>query len=128
MASVMKNDGKKWINSAIALGSVLLGYLTYRFTIQLGDWFDLEAKFAYFNGASQGLALLVGLSGFLVILKNSKAYTFLNDVYGELVKATWADKDSVVKLTIGIIITVAICSGLLVAVDLGIQKLLGLLY
>ena len=65
---------------------------------------------------------------FIFIQKNHEAVTHLKEVYDELVKVIWPDKDSVVKVTIGIIIAVSIVSGVFVLVDYIVQQLLNLLY
>ncbi len=128
MSSVSNDHGKKWINSFVALFSVFVGYCIIAFAKQLGEWFHLEAKISYFSGYVQALGVLFGIGVFLSILKNKKSSLHLNEVYGELVKVVWPDKDSIVKATIGIIIGVSICSGLFVTVDFLFRKVLELIY
>lgn len=127
--SVLKSeDSKKWINALLALGSLLSGFVAIRFVETMGEWFDLEAKVGNFLVLSQGLGVAVGLATFFWLFKNKKAMTYLNDVYGELLKVIWPEKDAVVKATIGIIIGVAFFSGLFVLVDFLFRKLLNLIY
>jgi preprotein translocase subunit SecE len=77
---------------------------------------------------SQGIGIVVGLTTFIAILKNKNASTHMNEVYAELVKVVWPDKDTVIKVTIGIIIGVSIISSIFVGVDFGFQKILELIY
>ena len=128
MSFLKKEDEKKWINAFVAFVSIILAFIIIRFVAQLGEWFDLEAKIQYFRGVSQGVGILSGLIFFIVISKHQKARTFLDEVYSELLKVVWPDKDSVVKMTIGIVIGVSIVSSLLVLVDYIFKSLLGLLY
>ena len=128
MAAITEAGRKKYINTVIMLGAMLLVYIAYAFFQQLGDWFDLEAKWKHFKLGAQGLALFVGAVSFIYVIKNSRAMEFLNQVYGELIKVIWPDKDSVTKLTMGIIVFVAICSGVLILVDYTIQMILSLIY
>jgi len=128
MSIVKSEDGKKWINAFIAIISILVGFITIRFIETLGDWFELEAKVKYFIAFSQGLGVVTGLTTFLTITKNKVASTHLKEVYAELVKVVWPDKDSVVKVTIGIVIATAIVSGFFVLVDFIFRQLLNLLY
>jgi preprotein translocase subunit SecE len=128
MSIIKSEDSKKWINAFIAINALLLGYVVIRFIETLGEWFDLEAKIGNFLAFSQGLGVLSGLVAFIVIYKNKKWITYLDEVYGELLKVIWPERDSVVKATIGIIIGVSIASGLFVLVDFIFQKLLGLIY
>ena len=128
MSIIRSEDGKKWINSFIAICSILAGFITIRFVEQLGEWFDLEAKIGNFLAFTQGLGVLVGVVTFILIIKNKNASEHLNEVYAELVKVVWPEKDAVLKVTIGIIIGVSIFSGLFVAIDYISQQLLALVY
>ncbi len=128
MSLLKKEDQKKWINAFIAFCSILLAFILIRFVLQLGEWFDLEAKIQYFRGVAQGIGIVAGLILFLVVSKNEKAKNFLDEVYGELLKVVWPDQDSVVKMTIGIVIGISIVSSILVFMDYIFRSLLGLLY
>lgn len=127
--SILKTEDKnKWINAFVAISSMLAAYVTIVFVKLLGEWFDLEAKIPNFLVLAQVFGIVVGIATFVLVLKNSKAMGYLNDVYGELVKVAWPDKDAILKSTIGIIIGVAILAGLFVLVDFIVQKLLALVY
>lgn len=128
MSIIKIEDTKKWINSFVAIISILIGYLVIKFLGQMGEWFDLEAKVKNFLMVSQGAGILIGLGSFLFITKSSKAYGHMTEVYTELTKVVWPERDNVVKSTVGIIIGVSIISGLFVAVDFLFRKLLELAY
>ncbi|MBT6325034.1 MAG: preprotein translocase subunit SecE [Bdellovibrionales bacterium] len=128
MSLIKSRDSKKWINALVAIFSITVGFVSIRFFDQLSDWFDLEAKISYFLALKQGAGIAIGLLLFIFIQKNHEAVTHLKEVYDELVKVIWPDKDSVVKVTIGIIIAVSIVSGVFVLVDYIVQQLLNLLY
>lgn len=128
MTSLNENDGSKWINATVVLVSILLAYLLHAFIQQLGDWFDLEAKIKQFGFVNQGVSALFGVLLFVGVIRSTKAKTFLSEVYGELLKVVWPDKDSTIKLTLIVVVSVSITSGILLAVDIGIQKLLALFY
>ena len=128
MASIKPIDGKKWINAFLAIMAFIGGYVLLKFIDQLAEWFDLEAKIPYFIAVKQVAVVLFGLIAFVVIQKSRNAITLLTDVYGELTKVVWPNRDDVFKLTIGIVVALSIVSLLFVAVDFGLQKLLSLLY
>ena len=128
MSIVKSEDGKKWINAFIAIISILVGFITIRFLETMGGWFELESKVKYFVALSQGAGAMAGLITFLSITKNKSASTHLKEVYSELVKVIWPDKDSVVKVTIGIVIATAIVSGFFVLVDFTFRSILNLIY
>lgn len=128
MSIVKTEDSKKWINSFIAIISVIAGYVTIRFVEQLGEWFDLEARIPNFLLTTQGLGILVGVVVFLSIFKNKNASTHLNEVYAELVKVVWPDKDSILKMTMGLVVALSIVSGFFVLVDFLFREFLQLLY
>lgn len=128
MSIVKKEDGKKWINSFVAIISIISGFLTIRFVQQMSEWFDLEAKINNFVLISQGIGVVVGLSIFISIFKNKNAASHLSEVYEELVKVVWPDRDTVFKVTIGIVISLAIVSAIFVGVDYLFRALLDLFY
>lgn len=128
MSIIKSEDEKKWLNAFVAIMSALAAFICIRFFYQLGEWFDLESKIKYFFAISQGVGIVIGVTTFATILKHKKAYKYLKEVYGELVKVIWPDRDSVVKLTIGLMIALAIISGILVLVDYIFRTLLSLIY
>ena len=128
MSIVKSEDSRKWINSFVAILSILAGFCTIRFMEQMGEWFDLEAKIGNFLYVSQGLGIAIGLATFIGVVKNKNASTHMQEVFDELVKVVWPDRDSVIKVTIGIIIGVSIISSILVGVDFSFRKLLSLIY
>ena len=126
--SVLKSeDRKKWINAFIMLCSVLVGFVWIRFMYQLGEWFDLESQIKFFLGISQMSGILAGVATFVIILKSNKLYSYLTEVYDELVKVVWPESDTVLKLTVGIVIAVAIISAILLLVDYGVGEALSLI-
>lgn len=128
MSLLKKEDQKKWLNAFVALVAILVAFILVRFVLQLGEWFDLESKISHFRGVAQGVGIATGLIIFLVAMKHQKISGFLDEVYGELLKVIWPEKDSVVKMTIGIVIGISIASSILVLVDYIFRGLLALLY
>lgn len=128
MSIIRSEDGKKWINSFVAICSLLVGFVTIRFVEQLGEWFDLEAKVGNFLAVTQGLGILLGLVTFIATIKNKRAMEHMREVYAELTKVVWPDKDTVLKLTVGVIIGITIISTIFVAVDFIFRKILTLIY
>lgn len=128
MSIIKSEDSSKWINALVAIAAVLSGFIITKFVDQLGVWFDLEAKVSSFNILSQGLGVVTGLLVFVIILKNHKSSTYLQEVYSELVKAVWPSKDATTKMTIGIAIALVIASGIFVFVDFVFKKILDFVY
>lgn len=128
MSIVKKEDSKKWINSFVAIISIIAGFLAIRFTLQMSEWFDLEAKVNNFILISQGIGVVVGLSVFIGIFKSKNTSALLSEVYDELVKVVWPDKDTIFKVTVGIVISLAIVSAIFVGVDYMFRALLDLFY
>lgn len=128
MSIVKKEDSKKWINSFVAIISIIAGFLAIRLTLQLSEWFDLEAKINNFIIISQGIGVVVGLSVFIGIFKSKNTSALLSEVYDELVKVVWPDKDTIFKVTVGIVISLAIVSSIFVGVDYMFRALLDLFY
>lgn len=128
MGYLSAKNGKKWINSFVAILSVLFGFISVRFIEQLSEWFDLEASIASFAIIKQMVGVIFGLLLYFVITKNRKAISHMDEVYNELQKVIWPEKNTVLKLTIGIMIAVSIVSGIFVLLDFTFQKLLELTY
>ncbi|MBP5295846.1 MAG: preprotein translocase subunit SecE [Bacteriovoracaceae bacterium] len=132
MSLIKIEDKSKWVNAFIIVCAIFMVYISARFFYQLSDWFDLEArlfggsgKFTYF---AQGGGLLVGIGTYLLLRYRKSVMQHLDEVYTELVKVIWPDRDSTFKVTIGIMIAVAIISGILVFVDFVVNKGLNLIY
>ena len=117
MSILKSDDRKKWISTFVMLCSALIGYTLIRFMFQLGEWFDLESQVKYYLGISQVSGLIAGIVAFAAIMKNKVAYAYLDEVFEELVKVVWPEKDTVVKLTVGIVIAIAIVSAILLLID-----------
>ena len=128
MSALKEADSKKWINALIAIAALILVNVLIRLLYQISEWTDLEAKIENFRLVAQIIGIGVGALAFVLTLKNKAAYQYLTEVYGELVKVIWSDKDSTLKLTISIVIGVTIAAILLGIVDFGIQTVLELLY
>tara|TARA_Y100000296_G_C5034270_1_gene186460 strand:- start:122 stop:508 length:387 start_codon:yes stop_codon:yes gene_type:complete len=128
MSLIKSEDNKKWINFFVMAVSVLCIYLFIRFSAQMGEWFDLEAKIPSFHIVTQVLGIVVGLVIFLTVQKNEKASRHLNEVYAELVKVIWPDSESVAKATVGIVIGLTLLSGLFVGVDYLFRTILNMIY
>ncbi len=128
MSLIRQEDSKKWINSSVAVFSVVIGIILFRFFSALGEWFGLEAKIPYFVLIAQILTVGLSLGVFLLVTSYPKSSKYLNEVFVELTKIVWPDSDSVLKSTIGIVIGVAIVSGIFVSVDYSCRWLLGQIY
>jgi preprotein translocase subunit SecE len=128
MSFLKVEDKKKWLNAFVALSAGISGYVFYRFFLQLSDWFELEAKVKNFVILAQVVALIIGVVTLIIVFKHKRAMEYLNEVYNELVKVVWPDRDSSLKLTVGIVIGIAITSGIFVLVDLFFQWLLAKVY
>lgn len=128
MSLVKSEDSQKWINAFIAVVSVISGYVSIKFLQQMGEWFDLEAYVPNYLLTVQGVGIVVGVAVFLGIFKNAKAHAHLNEVYAELVKVVWPDKDTILKVTMGLVVGLSIVSGFFVIVDYASRSLLELLY
>jgi preprotein translocase subunit SecE len=122
------NEGKKWINAGVAVVAILVSYIIWTFIAQLGEWFELESKIRYFQAFSQVFAGAIGLTAFIIAVSNSKSQEFLVEVYAELTKVVWPDKNQTVRHTIGIVIAVTIIGFVFSIFDFSANKLLSLLH
>jgi preprotein translocase subunit SecE len=77
-------NGKKWVNSFVAINSVLFGFISIRFLEQLSEWFDLEASIASFTVIKQVAGVVLGLILYFSITNSKKAVSHMDEVYNEL--------------------------------------------
>jgi preprotein translocase SecE subunit len=127
MSVASENEGKKWIQASLAVACIFFGYVITAFFSWMSERFVLESKIPYFSVMTQVLGVLVGLSAFIVILKNSTSSSFLEDVYKELLKVVWPDRSQTWKYTVVIMILVTIMGFVFGLFDLGANFLLGLI-
>lgn len=106
--SVQAENGKKWIQASVAVVSMIVAYVMMAFFAQIGEWFELESKVSSYNAIAQVLGGILGLGTFIYIMKNDKTSSFLNEVYGEVLKVVWPGKEDTNKQTIVIMIGVTI--------------------
>lgn len=127
MSVTSTNEGKKWIQASLALSCIFLGYVVVSFLEKMAEWFLLEAKIPYFFGISQGLGVIAGLATYVVVLRNPKTATFLDEVFQELLKVVWPDRNQTWKYTVMIMIGVTIMGFVFGFFDFGANFLLGLI-
>lgn len=128
MSLLKAEDNRKWISFFLVVVSAITAFVTIRFLDQLSEWFDLEAKIGNFEIVSQIVGIVFGVTTFFVILKNQNASKYMNEVYTELTKVVWSDREVALKLTFGIVIAVSILSMIFLGFDVGFQKILEMIY
>jgi len=127
MSLIKSEDSTKWINSFVAIVSAISALIVIRFSEQMGEWFDLEAKIPNFPITVQVVGIVIGLIVFISITKHKEASSYMDAVYAELVKVVWPNKDEVLKITVGLLIALSLVSGLFVLIDFGFRRLLELI-
>ena len=125
--SVASNDeGKKWIQTTVAVTCIMLVYVLISFFEKLAEWFALETMIPYFFGISQLVSVVIGLTTYIVIFKNAKSNEFLTNVYQEVMKVVWPDRQQTWRHTFVIMIAVTIMGFVFGFFDFGANFLLGL--
>jgi hypothetical protein len=79
MSVASNEDGKKWIQTSVALTCILLGYVLISFFGKMNEWFHLETMIPFYELITQVLS--VGVAGITayVILTNPKSSEFKKD-------------------------------------------------
>jgi preprotein translocase subunit SecE len=126
MALASNDDGKKWIQASVALVCILTGYVLINFFEKLAEWFALESMIPYFFALTQILSVFIALVTFVVIMRNSKSSEFLTNVYQEIMKVVWPDRQQTWRHTFVILIAVTIFGFIFGFFDFGANYLLGL--
>jgi preprotein translocase subunit SecE len=126
MSVASNDDGKKWIQSTVALTCILLVYVLISFFEKLAEWFALETMVPYYFGISQFVSVVIGLATYIIVFKNPNSSEFLTNVYQEVVKVVWPDKQQTWRHTVVIMIAVTIMGFVFGFFDFGANFLLGL--
>jgi preprotein translocase subunit SecE len=126
MSVASNTEGKKWIQTAVVLVCSLLFYVLVSFFEKLADWFALETKIPYYFGVSQFVSVVIGFATYVFIFKNPKSNDFLNNVYQEVMKVVWPDRQQTWRHTFVIMIAVTIMGFVFGFFDFGANFLLGL--
>lgn len=126
MAVASNNEGKKWIQTVVAVVCILLTYVLISFFEKLTEWFALESKIPFYFGITQGLSVIIGLTTYVLIFRNPKSSEFLNDVYQEVMKVVWPDRQQTWRHTFVIMIAVTIMGFVFGFFDFGANYLLQL--
>jgi len=126
MAIASNDDGKKWVQSAVAVTCILLGYILINFFEKLAEWFPLESIIPYFFAITQFVSVVVGLVVYFVIVRNPKSSDFLSNVYQEVMKVVWPDSSQTWRHTFVIMVAVTIMGFIFGLFDFGANFFLGL--
>jgi len=126
MAIASNDDGKKWVQSAVAVTCILLGYILINFFEKLAEWFPLESIVPYFFAITQFVSVVVGLVVYFVIVRNPKSSDFLANVYQEVMKVVWPDSSQTWRHTFVIMVAVTIMGFIFGLFDFGANFFLGL--
>jgi preprotein translocase subunit SecE len=126
MSVASNDDGKKWIQTTVAITCILVVYVLISFFEKLAEWFALETKIPYFYGVTQVLSVLIGLGAYIAVFKNPKSNEFLTNVYQEVMKVVWPDRQQTWRHTFVIMVAVTIMGFVFGFFDFGANFLLGL--
>ena len=88
MSFIKSEDSKKWINALVAIFSGIVGFVIYKFALQLSVWFDLEAKIAGYASITQdraGQAKIRFLRLHLKLCHNFSKVDCNNRAFGQMV-------------------------------------------
>lgn len=126
MSVASNEEGKKWIQTSVALACILLVYVLISFFQKLAEWFALETMIPHFDGISQFVSVLIGLATYIALFKNPKSSEFLTNVYQETMKVVWPDRQQTWRHTFVIMVAVTIMGFIFGFFDFGANFLLGL--
>ncbi|HXH30038.1 MAG TPA: preprotein translocase subunit SecE [Bacteriovoracaceae bacterium] len=126
MAVASNDEGKKWIQTSVALVCITLGYVLVSFFEKLSEWFAMEAMIPYYSGLTQAVSVLIALAVYFYILRTPKSAEFLTNVYHEVMKVVWPDTQQTWRHTFVIMIAVTIMGFVFGFFDFAANFLLGL--
>ena len=120
-------DNRKIILSFYVLAG-MLGWFLVRSSLQYFYlMFYQFRRFPAINTLREVIPALIGATLFIVLSRNDKVNTTMEEAVIELRKVAWPTRDDVVKSTTVVLICILIASGILATFDLMWGKLIGLL-
>jgi preprotein translocase subunit SecE len=126
MAVASNDEGKKVIQTTVAVVCGLACYVLISFFEKMAEWFQLETIVPYYFGVTQALSVLIAVGAFTYILKNQKSVEFLTNVYQEVMKVVWPDSQQTWRHTFVIMVAVTIMGFVFGFFDFGANYLLRL--
>jgi preprotein translocase subunit SecE len=126
MSVASNEDGKKWIQTTVAVTCILLVYVLISFFGKMNEWFHLETMVPFYELITQTLSVLIGGFTAYTILTNPKSSDFLTNVYQEVMKVVWPDSQQTWRHTFVIMIAVTIMGFVFGFFDFAANFLLGL--
>lgn len=126
MAVASNDEGKKVIQTTVAIVCALACYVLISFFEKMAEWFQLETMIPYFFGITQALSVIVAVGAFFYVLNNQKTTEFLTNVYQEVMKVVWPDSQQTWRHTVVIMIAVTIMGFIFGFFDFGANYLLRL--
>lgn len=126
MAVASNDEGKKIIQTTVAVVCALACYVLISFFEKMAEWFQLETMVPYYFGITQVLSVLIAVGAFVYILKNQKSLDFLTNVYQEAMKVVWPDSQQTWRHTFVIMVAVTIMGFVFGFFDFGANYLLRL--
>ena len=126
MAVASNDEGKKVIQTTVAVVCALACYVLISFFEKMAEWFALETMIPYFFGITQVLSVVAAVGAFFYVLKNEKSSEFLTNVYQEVMKVVWPDSQQTWRHTFVIMVAVTIMGFIFGFFDFGANYLLHL--
>ena len=126
MSVASNEDGKKWIQTTVALTCILLVYVLISFFGKMNEWFHLETMVPFYELITQVLSVIVGAFTAYTILTNPKSSDFLTNVFQEVMKVVWPDSQQTWRHTFVIMVAVTIMGFVFGFFDFAANFLLGL--
>lgn len=126
MSVASNEEGKKWIQASLAVVCIILGYVLISFFEKMAEWFALEAMIPSYSVISQVLSVLIAGGTYFYVMRTPKTAGFLDNVYQEIMKVVWPDRQQTWRHTIVIMIAVTIMGFVFGFFDFGANFLLSL--
>ena len=120
----MESQHQKWVNISYLAVAALLGYVVFSFGLKLAGVYDLETRVRSIDLVIRIASIVVGGLAFLLLFRNEKANTFMNEVVLELSRVTWPTQKETTNATIITIVMVLISGMVLGLLDYVWTKLL----
>lgn len=112
----MENN-QKWVNLSFLAASALTAFVIFLLASRASAALDFDGRVQNLATILRLGAIVVGAVCFFVLYKNKTANLFMDEVFIELGKVTWPQREETFKATIAVLIAVTIMGFMFGVVD-----------
>lgn len=110
-------SNQKWVNLSFLAGAGLIGFVVFLLASRAAAALDFDGRFGHLESSIKIGAVVVGALCFLLLYRSKSATLYMDEVFIELNKVTWPQREETTKGTIAVLIAVTVMGFMFGLVD-----------